>query len=145
MLPTAVKTDVLDRQDASAAVGVLARGMRDNPIHIAAFGDDPDIRIQALERLFAALFDGELLGRPLCARVEGELAAVIGDRPPGSCGRDVHGHDAAARRAVHGDAVETWLAAWDHRDLAAPHAHCGPFAVDAHLQGRGIGSLLLAA
>lgn len=29
------------RADAPAAVGVLARGMRDNPLHVAAYGDDP--------------------------------------------------------------------------------------------------------
>ena len=37
-----------------------------------------------------------------------------------------------------------WVDTWAKRDPAEPHAHLGPLAVDAHLQGRGIGSRILA-
>jgi predicted N-acetyltransferase YhbS len=37
-----------------------------------------------------------------------------------------------------------WTQAWAIRDPAAPHWHLGPVAMDAHLQGKGIGSRLLA-
>lgn len=40
--------------EVSAAAAVLARGMRDNPGHVAAFGDDPDQRQRSLRRLFTA-------------------------------------------------------------------------------------------
>ncbi|MGH3735337.1 MAG: GNAT family N-acetyltransferase [Micromonosporaceae bacterium] len=35
------------------------------------------------------------------------------------------------------------MTAWAERDLDEPHVHLGPLAVDADLQGRGIGSLIL--
>jgi ribosomal protein S18 acetylase RimI-like enzyme len=37
-----------------------------------------------------------------------------------------------------------WMGAWRALDLPERHWHLGPVAVDAGLQGRGIGSLLLA-
>jgi ribosomal protein S18 acetylase RimI-like enzyme len=36
------------------------------------------------------------------------------------------------------------MSAWAKYDPARPHSHLGPVAVDPDLQGRGIGSLLLA-
>ena len=40
--------------------------------------------------------------------------------------------------------MAAWLRVWSARDLKEPHAHLGPLAVDRHLQGQGIGSVLLA-
>jgi ribosomal protein S18 acetylase RimI-like enzyme len=37
-----------------------------------------------------------------------------------------------------------WIRALGARDPEEPHVHLGPLAVDAHLQGRGVGSRLLA-
>ena len=42
----------LTADELDAAVGVLARGMRDNPLHVAAFGDDPDHRVAQLTGMF---------------------------------------------------------------------------------------------
>ena len=36
-----------------------------------------------------------------------------------------------------------WLGAWGAKDLGEPHVHLGPLAVDADLQGRGIGTQIL--
>jgi len=38
-----------------------------------------------------------------------------------------------------------WLGAWSKHDLEERHWHLGPVAVDAHLQGKGIGSKLMQA
>jgi predicted N-acetyltransferase YhbS len=35
------------------------------------------------------------------------------------------------------------MRAWDAQHPVAPHSHLGPLAVDAHLQGQGLGSVLL--
>src|SRR5262249_6296183 len=40
--------------------------------------------------------------------------------------------------------VLKWADEWARRDLAEPHWHLGPVAVDPHLQGKGIGGALLA-
>ena len=67
----------LEADDLPEAAGVPARGMRDNPMHVAG-------------------------------------------------------------RAMR------WIRALGARDPEEPHVHLGPLAVDAHLQGEGIGSRLLA-
>lgn len=36
-----------------------------------------------------------------------------------------------------------WLSIWAKRDPDEPHVHLGPLAVDAGLQGQGIGSLIM--
>lgn len=131
--------------EVPAAVAVLARGMRDNPIHVAAFGDDPERRRHSLERMFTALFDVMTAQQPLCA-VEGEtIVAATGVAPPGKCRPTRRqrlrltptmvsfGPRTSAR-------VGRWLGAWAARDPDEPHSHLGPLAVDAHLQRRGIGS-----
>ena len=39
-----------------AVVTLLARGMRDNPLPVAAFGEDPERRQRCVQALFGALF-----------------------------------------------------------------------------------------
>ena len=39
--------------------------------------------------------------------------------------------------------VGRWISSWAKRDPDEPHVHLGPLAVDAHLQGQGIGSLIM--
>jgi ribosomal protein S18 acetylase RimI-like enzyme len=138
----------LRRDEVPAAVAVLARGMRDNPIHITAFGDDPDHRRHALERLFRALFDVMSAQTPICAVEGGEIVGVTGIAPPGGCrpsrGQRLRltptmlsfGPRASAR-------VAKWFGAWAARDPDEPHSHLGPLAVDPPLQGRGIGSEIM--
>ena len=138
----------LGRDRLGEAVGVLARGMLDNPMHVAAFGPDPGRRRRALERLFGALFHIKT-GEPICATRDGKVVATTGVAPAGTCqptGREAArfvpvvaglGPRAAAR-------TSRWIRAWSNRDLSEPHVHLGPLAVDAGLQGRGIGSKLLA-
>ncbi len=129
--------------------GVAARGMRDNPMHVAVFGPDPERRIVALERMFRALF---LVAPapPLVALRAGFVVGVCGAAPPGACrlppgalARMV----AALSRNGLGPLRRTlrWLEGWSQRDPAEPHWHIGPVAVEGGMQGLGIGSRLLAA
>jgi predicted N-acetyltransferase YhbS len=39
--------------------------------------------------------------------------------------------------------VGRWISVWAERDPDEPHVHLGPVAVDVHLQGQGIGSLMM--
>ncbi len=39
--------------------------------------------------------------------------------------------------------VGRWISSWAKRDPDEAHVHLGPLAVDAHLQGQGIGSLIM--
>jgi len=131
------------------AVGVLSRGMRDNPIHVAAFGEGPERRRRCLEWMFTGLFRVMSAQTPLCARDGETIVGVTGVAPPGHCQpagtqrlRIVPFILAAGPRST--GRVLKWIGAWAERDPEEPHVHLGPLAVDAHLQGRGIGSRILA-
>ena len=136
--------------DLAEAIAIVARSMRDNPLHVSALGYDTRTRADRLNRMFAQALrmifkKGVLLG----AFAGNTLVGVAGMVPPGRCQptfvENVRllprlipavGFSAFAR-------VGVWLATWRTHDLAEPHWHLGPVAVDAHLQGRGIGTALM--
>jgi ribosomal protein S18 acetylase RimI-like enzyme len=131
-----------------AAIGVLARGMRDNPIHVAALGDDADRRERTLARLFEAMWR-HMDQYALCARVDGQVVGVCGRLPPSGCfPTPMQGLRMAPGLAANGPGTllrtMRWVAAWSKRDPDERHEHLGPVAVDRHLQGQGFGSAMLA-
>jgi GNAT superfamily N-acetyltransferase len=144
-----VEVAQLTDADLPAAVGVLARGMRDNPIHVAVFGPDPERRERQLARMFAALWRHWDQHRALCARRDGEVVGVCGRLAPGACrlnaAQALRVSPLLARSGPR-TLVRSlrWMAAWGKRDPAERHEHLGPVAVDRHLQGLGIGSAMLA-
>jgi ribosomal protein S18 acetylase RimI-like enzyme len=135
-------------EERRAAAGVAARGMRDNPLHVAAFGPVPERRVAALERLFRVLF-AVVPEPPRVALRAGFVVGVCGATPPGACRLPplaLARAAAALSRSGVGPLVRSlrWLEAWGARDPEAPHWHVGPVAVEGGLQGLGIGSRLLA-
>jgi GNAT superfamily N-acetyltransferase len=147
MAPVDVDVRPLDPRDIPTAALVAARGMRDNPAHIAALGNDPDKRVRVIEGLFRRLFTFD--HRPTVVAWSGDrLVGVADSAEPGHCqptGRarlKLLPPMLAAGTAV--PRMARWVGAWAKRDPTRPHSHFGPFAVDLDLQGRGIGSQLLA-
>ncbi|HSJ18013.1 MAG TPA: GNAT family N-acetyltransferase [Solirubrobacterales bacterium] len=138
----------LRKDELPAAVGVLARGMRDNPLHVAAYGTDPEWRLRCHERLMRAVLTGSPTPEPISALRDGTLVGVTGVAPPGTCqptGRQrlrmlptmaMLGPRTASR-------VVRWVSTWAERDPDEPHVHLGPLAVDAPVQGQGIGSAIM--
>ena len=139
----------LDPSSMEEVLGVLSRGMRDNPLHVAAFGDDPEIRQHRFRRLMSAAFTLRDLSHTLVARREdGVIVGVCGMIPPGECQPGLRqqlqilpsllrlGPRSAGR-------VARWLGIWSKHDPDESHWHLGPLAVDAHLQGRGVGGRLM--
>ena len=131
-----------------AAIGVLARGMRDNPIHVAALGGDADRRERILARLFEAMWR-HMDQHALCARLDGRVVGVCGRLPPGGCRpTPLQGLRLAPGLVTNGPRTllrtMRWVAAWSRRDPDERHVHLGPVAVDRHLQGQGFGSAMLA-
>lgn len=130
------------------AIEVLARGMRDNPIHVSALGADPEKRIRGLRGIFTGLFKVMKAQTPLCARRDGAIVGVTGIAPPGTCrpgaGQKLRflPHVLALGPYTAGR-VLGWSGTWAGQDLDEPHSHLGPLAVDAHLQGHGIGTRIL--
>jgi GNAT superfamily N-acetyltransferase len=128
---------------------VVSRGMRDNPQHVAAFGEDPETRRRRFRALMAAAFSANDFSHALVARREdGVIVGVCGMLPPGNCRPDLRqglrllpallsiGPRAAGR-------LMRWMGAWQRHDPKERHWHLGPLAVDAHLQGEGVGSRMM--
>jgi ribosomal protein S18 acetylase RimI-like enzyme len=136
--------------ESGQLLDLLARGMRDNPVHLAAFGEDPAERARRVRQLFAVAQKrpGFLDHLTVARSPEGTIVGVYGAVPPGEC---QPGPVAkllilpALLRVGFGNArrVGAWLDAWSKQDPPGRHWHIGPVAVDAHLQGQGIGSVLM--
>jgi len=137
-------------EDLVEAIAIIARGMRDNPLHVSALGYDTRTRAHRLERMFALALPmifkkGVLLGAFDGARMVG----VAGMVPPGRCQPTFIENLTLLPRMIPaiGFSASTragrWLTTWGKHDLAEPHWHLGPVAVDAPLQGRGIGTALM--
>lgn len=139
----------LDAAELSAAVAVLARGMRDNPVHVQAYGDDPNRRRRlhgALMRGVLGVFDHRDL---ICATLDGRLVGVAAATEPGAC-QPTTMQRLRLLPTVAGMGPRTslrvlaWTSAWARRDPSWPHVHFGPFAVDDGFQGQGIGSAIMS-
>ena len=142
--------EVRDLREAEIpdAVGVLARGMRDNPLHVAAYGDDPDRRLRCHAAVMGALFRVFTAQQPIGAFREGTIVGVVGAAPPGACqptpGQRLRLLPTMLRLGPRtAGRIGSWLGAWGKRDPDEPHVHLGPVAADANLQGQGIGSLMM--
>jgi GNAT superfamily N-acetyltransferase len=137
-----LKPEELDR-----AVGVLARGMRDNPLHVAAFGDDPDGR----EAKLIGMFQLVLGNQPDALRADEDGTIV------GTCGLgNTEPCNSAAFATIpreqfppvsddpaEVDLVYEWVTTWSARDPDERHLHLGPIAADAGRQGEGIGTEMM--
>lgn len=128
---------------------LIVTAMRDNPQHIAAFGEDPDERERLLTRLFGLIgSNSALFTHSMVAVLDGEVVGICGLVEPGHCRPPLRQQVRmlpAVLRLGPGNAWRTltWLGAWAKHDYPAPHWHMGPVAVASHLQGQGIGSDVL--
>ncbi|MFC0680082.1 GNAT family N-acetyltransferase [Lysobacter korlensis] len=138
----------LGHVDRAAAVAVIARGMEDNPIHLAAYRGDAAWRRRAHGRVVGALVAASPSLHLLGAARSGALVAVAGSAPPGTCQPTGKARLRLLTAAVSlGPATASrlvrWNAGWARHDPEEPHMHLGPVAVDAGLRGHGLGGLLL--
>jgi hypothetical protein len=129
---------------------LLSRGMRDNTNNVQAFGPDPEHRKRALARMFRPALQRALVkGNVFGAFRNGEMIGLYSMTPPGRCQPKVWEKLRMAPAIFLGNSltaslrVLNWVSEWSRHDPRAPHWHFGPFAVDAQVQGRGIGSVML--
>ncbi len=130
---------------------VVARGMRDNPMHLAAYGEDPEHRLRKVHRFVSAAFAVKDFSHSLVARrADGAIVGVGGMMPPGDC-LPTLGEKVRMMPSLLSNGPRTvgrvmrWLGVWDKHHPKERHWHLGPLAVDAHLQGMGVGSKLMQA
>jgi ribosomal protein S18 acetylase RimI-like enzyme len=144
-----MEVGAFDASEIEEVLDVLARGMRDNPLHVAAFGEDPERRRRSFRGLMAAAFSIRDISHTLVARREdGVIVGVCGMMPPGNCLPDFRQRLrllptllSIGPRAV--GRMMRWLGVWEKHDPEERHWHLGPLAVDAHLQGMGVGSRMM--
>jgi ribosomal protein S18 acetylase RimI-like enzyme len=147
-VPPIVEVRDLDRTDLPNAIEVLSRGMRDNPLHFAAFGDDPERRTRCVRRMFTTLFRVSTTLTEIGAFDGDTLVGLAGVAAPGTCQptatqrlRYLPGMLSLGPRSA--GKLAAWLKVWAAHDPDEAHSHLGPVAVDTALQGRGIGTRLL--
>ena len=134
--------------ELSVAASVLARGMRENPLHLAVFGPEPEERERKLEGFFRILL-AWMPHSPWVAVRQGTIVAVCGMGEPGRCQPTFSQSLNIITRLAHtcgfASTLRTlrWFGEWSFRDPKKAHWHLGPFGVDAPLQGLGIGSQLI--
>lgn len=137
-------------EELEQAAALTARGMRDNPTHIEAFGKDNDKREQKLGALFGSVLPivstkAVLIG----AYKEGTLVGIAGVAGPGQCRPSASESLRMLPRLLPrvGPAsfgrMGRWQRVWKQHDPTDRHWHLGPVAVDRHLQRQGIGSAIL--
>lgn len=135
----------VDNGNVNRAARLAAYAMRDNPLHVAAIGDDPGSRDCLMRGLFRELLTQD---RTVLGAWRGErLVGVAAYTAPGRCrptGRQLVALlRPLARFGIRIPRVLRWQAIWARRDPGEPHAHLGPVAVDPEMWGLGIGTRLL--
>lgn len=140
----------LGPDELEGAAHVLGRGMCDNPNNVYAFGPDRTRRERALARMFVpVLRRTHAKGNVFGAFHEGKMAGVYAMAAPGQCQLNGYERLCMVPAVVLGTSPSTplrilrWAGQWARRDLAEPHWHLGPVAVDSRLQGQGIGRAML--
>lgn len=144
-----IEVDVaaMDRREMPFAVGVLARGMCDNPNPVAALGGDRLSRQGALHSFFSTTM-GAMPQEPLVARRGDWVVGVCGMLAPGKCQPSAaHMLRLAPALVRLGPAkasrLSRWFRWWGERDPQEPHWHLGPVAVEPGLRGMTVGSQML--
>lgn len=140
----------LGTKELGLAAELTARGMRDNPLDVAAFGADVERRVARMRKMFLVALamisrKGLVLGAFNGAALVGVAATVpsTGCQPSPMEKLMLTPRMLAAVGPIGLARMLLWTSAWAARDAAEPHWHLGPVAVDADLQGRGFGSRLL--
>lgn len=147
----AMEIRTITTSEVQLTAAVLGRGMRDNPLHITAFGGDPTFREKALAGVFRAFLAMEVATKGLMvgAFKNGFLVGVCGMMRPGCCQLAPPERIALLPKLLWNCGIGgtrkllSQFGNWSKHDPDRPHWHLGPVGIETEMQGQGIGSLLL--
>jgi ribosomal protein S18 acetylase RimI-like enzyme len=139
----------LDDSEVEKALDVVARAFRDNPVNVAAVGEDSARHLRIVYTFFAAWFAVKGYAHTLVARgADGTIVGVCGMKPPGECSL-TFGEQLRMMPRLLSIGPRTlwramgWLGVLDKHHPTERHWHLGPVAVEPHMQGMGVGSKLM--
>lgn len=146
-----ITTRMIVAAETRVAADVMARGMRDNPLHVSAFGESPAFRESALAGVFRAFLSMEAArkGHVLGAFKDNILVGVCGMMRPGCCQLSLSERIALLPKLLWNCGFRgtgrllSQFGNWSKHDPHEPHWHLGPIGIERELQGQGMGSLLL--
>lgn len=162
-----IELGLLPREEIAWAASIAARAMRDNPMSLAVFGDNPAVRLKALEPTFSWTLS--LLRQPaLVARRRGVIVGLVSLATPDQCffrqmmarrktvrlgGKEVGFAVPAIPRRVllpmlrmgpgGMGRLSKWSDAIATHDPEKQHQHIELVAVEPALQGLGVGRLMM--
>ena len=150
MMSNGLSIRELRLDDLFVAADLTARSMRDNPLNVAAFGSDLARRKERMRRMFRIVLPTtHRKGLVLGAFDGAVLVGLAGTMPSTSC-QPGSGEKLLLLPQMIGAVgfsglarLVRWTERWATHDLAEPHWHLGPVAVDPHLQRKGIGTALM--
>jgi ribosomal protein S18 acetylase RimI-like enzyme len=130
-----------------AAGALLGRAYRDNPVNVALYGDDPEVRRRTNETIFTIRIANQD-PPPLVASGDNGFLGVCGFNRPGSPPMPDEGRIKIMQtiQDLGPDVMDRFrgmLAEWAKRTPAEPHWNLGPVGVAVAQQGRGIGTAML--
>jgi ribosomal protein S18 acetylase RimI-like enzyme len=140
-----VQLEPLRLESQEEAAEVLARAFVTNPLHVAAFGAGAISKNEAFFKIGLSVMRGPKFVAVLDSRIVGVLHWVESPACQFSGFEKLRMTPAmiAGFGLPSALRVGAWLSGWSKHDLAEPHSHFGPIAVDPAAQGRRIGHRLM--
>jgi ribosomal protein S18 acetylase RimI-like enzyme len=142
---------VLDGSEVEEALDVVARAFLDNPVNVAALGEDSERRQRIVYRFFAVWVTVKDFSHTLVARsADGTIVGVCGMLPPGDCSPTLAEKLRMMPRLLSLGPrtlgrMMRWKGVWNKHHPTERHWHLGPVVVDPRVQGMGVGSQLMRA
>jgi len=145
--PPDIQVTELAPADVPAAGALLGRAYRDNPLTIALFGNDADLR-ERINGVAFAMRVKAMKPPALAVKDGGRLVGVCGFDPPG--GTPIPSEDRRAMMVAWsevgpdvGPTLMRMLQEWGRRAPREPHWNLGPVGVAADMQGKGMAKAML--
>ena len=134
-------------EDLAEAGRVLGAAFASSPLERAVRGTIDERQRRGLVRAYTATC--RMPGHVSVARIDARIVGVIRWVESPRCQLRAIEKLAKAPTAIAAfgrnlPRAMKWVAAWTERDPAEPHVHLGPIGVAPDVQGRGIGSQMLA-